>query len=196
MQQEHALGPSRFVDAAGVPQDRTTVLPKLRAATNAPIFSYLENYLGQGIVGGPALSITELGRRMAEAAVRILRGEVSADLKIPPLGPGAPQYDCRELRRWNISEGQLPAGSIVRFREPGMWQQYSSQITLVAGIMLVQVALIAGLLVQRRRRLHAEVQARQRAVAQFFRYTPHSLKAIRVGRSELRTHFEIGQCLS
>jgi signal transduction histidine kinase len=151
------------VDGAGVPLDRELVLPKLRAATNAPIFSYVENYLGQGIVGGLMMSSHEQGRRMAEAAVRILKGEVPADLKIPPLALGAPQYDWRELQHWKISEARLPPDSIVRFREPGVWQQYRSQIALVAAIILAQGALISGLLFERRRRVHAEVQSRQRS---------------------------------
>jgi signal transduction histidine kinase len=151
------------LDAAGVPLDRESVLPKLRAATNAPIFSYVDNYLGQGVVGGPMMSSEELGRRMAMAAIRILAGEVPADLKIPPLASGPPQYDWRELQRWNISEDRLPTGSIVRFRESPVWEQYRSQIAFASGLVLVQGALIAGLLFERRRRRYAEIQARQRS---------------------------------
>jgi signal transduction histidine kinase len=151
------------VDAAGVPLDRDQVLPKLRAATKAPIFSYIDSYLGSGIVGGPMLSSEEVGRRMAEAAVRILRGETPGDLKIEPVSMATPQYDWRELQHWNISEDRLPAGSLIRFREPGVWQQYRSQISLVLGVILFQGALISGLLLERRRRLHAEIQARQRS---------------------------------
>ena len=106
------------VDAAGVPLDRDLVLPKLREATNAPIFSYLDSYLGSGIVGGPMLSSEEVGRRMAEASVRILSGESPGDLKIPPVASGLPQYDWRELQHWNIGEDRLPAGSAIRFRNP------------------------------------------------------------------------------
>jgi signal transduction histidine kinase len=151
------------VDAAGVPLDRDLVLPRLRGASNAPIFSYVENYLGQGIVGGPMMSTAELGRRMAEAAVRILRGEMPGDLKIPPLANAVPQYDWRELQRWKISEDRLPGGSIVRFREPAVWQQYRSEIALTAALIFLQGALISGLLIERRRRLYAEVQSRQRS---------------------------------
>jgi signal transduction histidine kinase len=151
------------VDAAGVSLDRDLVLPRLRAATDAPIFSYVDNYLGQGIVGGPMMSTAELGRRMAEAAVRILKGEVPGDLKIPPLANAVPQYDWRELRRWNISEDRLPVGSIVRFREPTMWQQYRSEIALTCALILLQALLISRLLFERARRVNAEVQARQRS---------------------------------
>jgi signal transduction histidine kinase len=151
------------IDGAGVPLDRDSVLPRLRAVTNAPIFSYVENYLGQGIVGGPMMSTAEVGRRMAEAAVRILKGEVPGDLKIPPLASAVPQYDWRELQRWNIREDRLPAASVVRFREPTVWQQYRSQVALVVGLILLQGALISGLLFERRRRVHAEIQARTRS---------------------------------
>jgi signal transduction histidine kinase len=151
------------VDAAGVPLDRESVLPKLRAATNAPIFGYVDNYLGQGIVGGPLMSSEALGWRMADAAIRILKGEAPADLKIPILSAGAPQYDWRELQHWNIAENRLPAGSIVRFRESGGWQQYHAQIALVSAVILLQGALISGLLFEHRRRRRAEIQARQRS---------------------------------
>ncbi|MGJ4939035.1 sensor histidine kinase [Bradyrhizobium sp. HKCCYLS1011] len=151
------------VDAAGVPLDRDSVIPRLRAATNAPIFSYVENYLGQGIVGGPLMSTSELGRRMAEASVRILQGELPGSLNIPPVTLALPQYDWRELQHWNISEDRLPRGSRVLFREPTVWQQYSSQLASMFALLLVQGGLIFGLLFERRRRVQAEVQARKRS---------------------------------
>jgi len=151
------------VDAAGVPLDRDLVLPRLREATNAPIFSYIDSYLGQGIVGGPMLSSEEVGRRMAEATVRILNGEVPGDLKIPSVVPGAAQYDWRELQRWKISEDRLPAGSTVSFRAPAVWEQYRWQIALISAIVLVQGSLISILLFERRRRRFAEAQSRQRS---------------------------------
>jgi signal transduction histidine kinase len=100
---------------------------------------------------------------MAQAAIRILSGESPGDLKIPALALGAPQYDWRELQHWNISEDRLPAGSLVRFREPTVWKQYRWQITLICAVVLLEGALISGLLYERRRRLHAEVQSRQRS---------------------------------
>ncbi len=138
------------------------MLPRLRDATNAPIFSYIDSYLGQGIVGGPMLSSEAIGRRMADAAVRILNGETPGDLKIPPVVPGAAQYDWRELQRWKIAENRLPAGSVIRFRAPTVWEQYRWQMALISAIVLVQGSLISTLLIERRRRRFAEVQSRQR----------------------------------
>jgi signal transduction histidine kinase len=150
------------VDAAGVPLDRDLVIPRLRRATNAPIFSYIDSYLGSGIVGGPMLSTEEVGRRMAQAAVRILDGETPGDLKLAPVAMGAPQYDWRELQHWNIREDRLPAGSVVRFRETTAWKEYRWYISLAFGAILLQAALITGLLDERRRRHLVEIQLRQR----------------------------------
>ena len=151
------------VDAAGVPLDRDLALPRLREATNAPIFSYIDSYLGSGIVGGPMLSSEQVGRRMAEAAIRILSGESPGDLKIMPVAPGVAEYDWRELQHWNIRQDRLPAGSVIRFREPAVWEQYRWQAVLVCMAFVLQGALISTLLYQRRMRLDAEVQSQQRS---------------------------------
>jgi hypothetical protein len=70
-------------------------------------------------------------------------------------------YDWRELRRWKIGEHRLPPGSIVRFREPSLWEQYQGYIIGALVIIALQAVLILGLLFQRARRLGAEAEARE-----------------------------------
>src|SRR5262249_22267 len=150
------------VDAAGVLLDHERALTRLREATSAPIFSYVDSYLGQGIVGGPLLSAEELGRRMAEVAVRILSGETPENVKTPPLGLGAPVYDWRELRSWNISEARLPPGSIVQFRQPTMWERYHWLLMAAFAALALQSVLIAKLLAERYRRRSAQLESQHR----------------------------------
>jgi signal transduction histidine kinase len=152
------------MDAAGVPLDHERALARLREATSAPIFGFVDSYLGQGIVGGPLLSTEELGRRMAAVAVRILSGEAPETIKTPPVGLGAPVYDWRELTHWKISEARLPPGSIVRFGELTVWERY--RWLLIGGSTLVslQGAMITWLLLERRSRLRAEVESRRRSL--------------------------------
>jgi signal transduction histidine kinase len=150
------------VDVAGVPIDQGRALEGLRAATSAPIFGTFENLLGRGVVGGPAVSSNELGRRAASVAMRILQGESPASIETQPLGPGRPVYDWRELRAWNIGENMLPPGSEVRFRERTLWDMYRWQIILVATTLLLQATLITVLLFEHRRRRNAEALARRR----------------------------------
>jgi signal transduction histidine kinase len=150
------------VDVAGVPIEQGRALEGLRATTSAPIFGAFENLLGRGVVGGPAVSSNELGRRAANVAMRILQGEAPASIETQPLGPGRPIYDWRELKAWNISENALPPGSEVRFRERTLWDVYRWQIILVATTLLLQATLITVLLFEHRRRRNAEALARRR----------------------------------
>jgi signal transduction histidine kinase len=64
--------------------------------------------------------------------------------------------DWRQLRRWNISEARVPAGTRVLFREPTVWDQYRAYVLGALALLVAQSALIGGLLVQRSRRRLAE----------------------------------------
>lgn len=150
------------VDAAGVIHDGENALHRLRAVANAPIFCFEESFFGRDIVGGPMHSIPELGQKTADAALRILGGERPADVKIEPIAYAAPKYDWREMQQWGISESNLPQGSEVLFREPGIWEKYRWQLALIAAVILIQAGLISGLLHERRGRRLAEVESRQR----------------------------------
>jgi signal transduction histidine kinase/ABC-type uncharacterized transport system substrate-binding protein len=150
------------VDAAGIPHEEGKALARLRAATNAPIFSYTDAFLGDGIVGGPLIAISFVGQKAAEAAARILRGEVPGNINTPPIVYTTPRFDWRELQRWNISEKRLPPGSAVQFRPPGVWEQYRPQIAAGLATLILQAAIISWLIIERRRRHVAETEASSR----------------------------------
>jgi C4-dicarboxylate-specific signal transduction histidine kinase len=79
-------------------------------------------------------------------------------------------YDWRELQRWSISEALLPSGSVVQFRQQGLWEKYRLEWTSALGIVCLQAALIAGLLVERRRRRQvAELASKARAETGLYR---------------------------
>jgi signal transduction histidine kinase len=118
-------------------------------------------FLGQGIVGGPLIDIDVLSRRTADAAVRLLNGASARSLEVPPQAPGPPTFDWRELRRWAIPESRLPAGSVVRYRTPSLWDQYKVTVFGVLSALIVQSILIGGLLYERRARRRAEFDSRR-----------------------------------
>jgi signal transduction histidine kinase/ABC-type uncharacterized transport system substrate-binding protein len=159
------------VDAAGVPHEEGKAMARLRAVTNAPIFGYSDVFLGQGIVGGPLISVSSVGQQAANAAVRILGGEAPADINTLPIKPGTPKFDWRELQRWNISESRLPAGSEIYFRQPSPWEQYRLQIGGGLAALLLQAAIIFWLVIEHRRRYvaEAEVNSRRREVVRLNR---------------------------
>jgi len=148
-----------LVDAAGVPHEELEALEQLCAVANAPVFGTEEEELGHGIVGGSLTSGRALGVETARLAARILRGEQPGDIAPPVIGAGPPKFDWRQLQRWHISKSQLPPGSVVRFREPTLWQRYRWYVLAAFGIMTAQAATIMGLVVQRARRRSAEASA-------------------------------------
>ena len=148
------------VDAAGVVHEANTALNRLSSAANAPIFSYLDVFLGGAIVGGSMHSVQEGMAVAAEAAIRILNGEKAGNVKVAPTRFKPPRFDWRQMQRWGISEKNLPPGSEILFRTPTAWEQYSAYILAFIAAILIQSALISWLLYEQRRRRRAEIMAR------------------------------------
>lgn len=72
------------------------------------------------------------------------------------LGPIGSPYDWPELRRWKILGCCLLAVSIVKYRVPTTWERHRFLIIAVASVLLVQAALIVGLVLNLRSRHRAE----------------------------------------
>jgi signal transduction histidine kinase len=151
-----------IVDAAGVVHEGGTPLTRLHAVANAPIFSYDESFFGNEIVGGPLLLTADSGRQTAAVAIRILSGEKPSEIKVPVVQFASPIFDWRQMQRWGIRESRLPLGSKIYFRDPTLWEQYQWQIVLIVSVILVQAALIVGLLYEHRRRQVAEAESLHR----------------------------------
>jgi PAS domain S-box-containing protein len=147
-------------DAQGVVYATDRVLTELRAAANAPLFGAQNVQIGLGIVGGTLMAIDDLGLRTADVAIRILNGESPKRITTPPQMPGPPVFDWRELARWGISEDRLPPGSLVRFREPTVWERFKWPLGAGVSAFAVASVLIGALISNRFRRQHAEQSLR------------------------------------
>ena len=143
-----------IVGSDGVPEASEEALKAVRAVSSVPVFGVFETQLGVGIVGGPLLDMRQSGIAAGKLAERILKGDAAAG--DGPVEMVAPVFDWRELARWGIPESRLPAGSEVRFRPLSAWEQHKAAILSTLAFVLLQAALIAGLLVQRARARRAE----------------------------------------
>jgi signal transduction histidine kinase len=160
-------------DAEGKSFVPRKILSTLSKQVNVPVFGIIDTYLGYGIVGGQLLSAEMEGKRCAEIALRILRGESPVDM-IPKRTLNQLMFDWRQLKRWGISEAKLPPGSIVRFKEFSIWEQYKWHILGLTTFCIVEFLLIAWLWIQRRRRSQAEQEVRESEAkfASIFQSTP------------------------
>ena len=153
-----------FTDGAGASFNPNDALQAIAAAANRPIVIDTETFIGAGGVGGPVTSLNRIGEDAARLAWRILDGTDVSSIPISQADIIRPLFDWRQLQRFGIDAGRLPAGSEFLFRSPTAWEQYRWQIVLIAAALVGQSLLIAGLLHQRRRRHLAEVETRQRAL--------------------------------
>jgi signal transduction histidine kinase len=148
-----------LVDAAGIPYDGDYAITQLRASTSVPMFGFLSAEMGKGVVGGALVSPSAQGVIGAEVASRILRGETDTVPTTTFIDPARPQFDGRELKRWNIDENRLPPDSDVLFRPPSLWSEHKPTILMAGFLLVMQAVLIAALFTQLKQRHRAERQA-------------------------------------
>jgi signal transduction histidine kinase len=149
-----------FRDGAGETLVPREVAQRVSAAANAPTYGFLDQYVGQGIVGGNVYSLSAHGVEMAKLALRVLAGTETGP-QVSEVATNKLLFDWRQLQRWGISESKLPTGSEIWFRESSAWEQYKPQILAIAAAILAQALLIAWLLHERRYRHRAERTARE-----------------------------------
>jgi len=150
-----------FQDGSGQPFVPHDVVERVSGAASVPVYGFLDQYLGRGIVGGSLYSFTAHGSDTAGMVLRLLTGTAPSQ-NLSESFSNKTIFDWRQMRRWGISESRLPPNSEIYFREKAVWEQYLWQIMFVSAIILVQAGLISILLREHRRRRTAEVQARQR----------------------------------
>ena len=150
-----------FADGDGMVLTPAEVLGQISAVANAPIYSHVDSYIGRGMVGGRVFSFETSGRRAAEIGLRIFNGESPQEIGIQPTIKNEFLFDGRQLQRWGISEASLPAGSEIRFQEPGLWQHYKWRIAAVIAFCIFQTMLIVRLVAQRLRLARAKKEANE-----------------------------------
>ena len=126
---------------------------------NMPTFGMSDTYLGHGIVGGKLLSPAYQGRRLIRTALKILNDEPiknTGSLK----GDNQVMFDWRQLKRWSINEKDLPPNSVVKYKEHSIWDAHKGKIIGAISIILSQGLAVIFLLIQRKRRSHAESESR------------------------------------
>lgn len=147
-------------DGAGLSFHPVEYLDEIAPYATAPIYSWVDSTMDHGVIGGSLKSQAVQLEAVSELALRVLRGEPADSIPTanPPIDTA--QVDWRELRKWRIPESRVPAGTIVRFEEPSVWERYKIYIGGGILLLLAQTILISGLLLQGRRLRLAEEQAR------------------------------------
>lgn len=146
-----------FRDGAGHHYTPHEIAVVLTAAARAPVYAPFNTFIGTGIVGGRMPSYEAMGRQAGQIVNALLDGAAPASLHLPEIMPNALNVDWRQVHRWGIDEKAIPSDAIVHFREPPFMEAHRTEVPIAVVVFLLQAGLIAGLLVERRRRHQAEL---------------------------------------
>jgi PAS domain S-box-containing protein len=165
LQRVAALPPHTVVLFQLFPQDANQLafgaLDVLAAVVaRLPTYSIL-SFLDRGVIGVASYDATNDAVLAGQLAARVLSGERADDIPIVQNSNVLVSVDWRQLRRWNIPESALPAGTRVLYSDSTFWQRYWKYVIAATGVILVQSFLIVGLLWQRARRQKAEFAIRE-----------------------------------
>jgi C4-dicarboxylate-specific signal transduction histidine kinase len=147
--------PGFFVDGAGAVSTPRQSTELIAAASAAPVYGAFDTVLGAGIVGGYMTRYEDQAKEAGGIVVRLLEGVAPAQIA-PASVARVPMVDWRQVRRWGIDERLLPAETIVRFREPTVWDNHWPETSAGIVVLVLQAGLISALLIQRRSRRRTE----------------------------------------
>jgi PAS domain S-box-containing protein len=132
---------------------------RVMRASPVPVFGHQEEFLGKGLVGGLMWRFETDARRLAGMAKSIVQGA-----KPQNIPPGQSTYatllDAQQLQRWEIPEARLPSGSVVLFRGESFLELHRFYVVAALFVIIAQVGLIAGFLMQSIKRRGAEERTR------------------------------------
>jgi C4-dicarboxylate-specific signal transduction histidine kinase len=125
------------------------------AASPAPVYGDSSDFAPNGTMGGYVAPLEDSARNAALLTVALLEGRPLDRLKSAPV-PSAYMVNAPMLRRFDVPEASLPPGTLIRHRQPAVWEAYRWPIVAASLLLALQAALITGLLRQLRQRRRAQ----------------------------------------
>ena len=132
------------------------VIRNVAKVASAPVYSPYLTSLGYGLVGGFSVFNKGMGEELADLALEILGGKNATEIAPQISTAGAYRVDDRQLKRWNLSIGNLPAGTVVSFQSPSLWDEHRYLILSAVAAFAFLSGGIIFVSIQSARRIRAE----------------------------------------
>ena len=149
-------------DGAGKEFVGNQALSRVARTANAPVYTFWKAAMGTGTIGGHMNSLEREAEAVARLGLRVLNGEKPDNIPVRPAPSFRYMFDGRQLKRWSISEKQLPPDSIVMFKDITIWGQYKLRIIGIMALIGAQAMVIVLLLKHRRRNRRTEFELKKR----------------------------------
>jgi len=114
---------------------------------NSPVPTYcMWDVVGQGVVGGSITSPRFQGQSSSTMALEYLNGKRFDEIPVTKIST-IPKFDYNAMKRFNMTERQLPAHHVLINKPFSFYEEYKFQILLTALFIVILVILIIFLLV-------------------------------------------------
>jgi signal transduction histidine kinase len=153
------------IDGEGKVFTPRLALKVVAGAANRPIIVDVATHIGYGATGGMVLMPEPVGHAAARLVMRVLDGEDASQIPVTIQGDAVKAvFDWERLKKWRISEAQLPSGSEIRFRQPSFWDQYFWQMVAIVLAVTFQTGLLITIIYEDRLRRAAQAKSGELAV--------------------------------
>ncbi len=159
-----------FRDKDGITYSVEQSTSFLTSCSSVPCFVLTDIRVGLGALGGNVVSAYHHGEASANIVVEILKG---TDIKSIPVilhSQNKYMFDYQVMKRFNISEKDLPEGSIIKNRPESIFVKYRSEvITVIIVFVIIFLFLIfMALEILRRKRVEDDLrETKERFIALF-----------------------------
>jgi len=138
----------------------TEASARLSAASPVPIFSAWDYRIGNGYLGGVAVSSAAQSEAAARMALRILDGERADDIPVSTDSPNVLVLNQVALDRFQIRDSLIPADATILNRPPSFYRQYRKLVWTYGGMSLLSVlfSLLLARNIIRRRKAEASLK--------------------------------------
>jgi hypothetical protein len=95
------------------------------------------------------VDFSQIGSKTVALALRVLAGERLPLLTAPDPANYLLLINWQALKKWHVSETQIPPEATVLYRKPSLWDEHPRLIIAGVAIPFLESFLIAGLIIQR-----------------------------------------------
>ncbi|MEI6179846.1 MAG: diguanylate cyclase [Chloroflexales bacterium] len=137
----------------------------ITAASPVPVYTFWDSALNTGVLGGHIVTGADQGQAAAALGVRILNGTPASAIPVIMETPASDIFDFTVMRRFGLSERDLPADAIIINRPESLWDTYRWQLLGIIVLLIGETALILFLsTVIRQRRAALRALAEERSL--------------------------------
>jgi PAS domain S-box-containing protein len=136
--------------------DQEAVVPMITSNSRRPVYTHYDEILGLGVVGGKLVNGRSQGQKAAEFASKIMQGTPVSDIQVYKESVNSFMFDNLQLKRYGISEIELPEGSVVINKYHTFYEKHKRKVWLTSGVIGALLILVTFLIFNIARRREAE----------------------------------------